>query len=77
MGSTLFHALSGCDTVSAFHHSMELEREQHGLYEPVCLLSQRFVLGSPVRKARYSATTWSKSKDMLFCCISVRQHTTM
>jgi len=44
MGSTLFHALSGCDrpTVSAFHHSMELGREQHVLFGPVCLLSQIF-----------------------------------
>ena len=48
---------SGCDTVSAFHHSMELGREQHVLFGPVCLLSHRFLLGCPVRKARYSATT--------------------
>jgi len=44
-GPLFFHALSGCDTVSVFHHSVELGREQHVLFGPACLLPQRFLLG--------------------------------
>ena len=36
--SCFFHALSGYDMVSTFHHSMELGREQHVLFGPVCLV---------------------------------------
>ena len=45
-GLLFFHALSGCDTVSAVN-SMELGRQQHVLFGPVCLLSH-FLLGCPV-----------------------------
>jgi len=79
-GSTLFHALSGCDrpTVSAFHHSIELGREQHVLFGPVCLYCHRdFCSVVPFAEPGIRPRLRANRKIMLFCCISVRQHTTM